>query len=359
MNRRPRVILPLSAITLDWLFAGGRFTRGAFRERALYRWQSYWFERSVRLQRRLSSEPVQLMAPVFVMGLWRSGTTFLHELLSVLPGYGTPRTWHCMNAGSFRIAGPPTRAKAVRRPMDEVMINPWSPQEDEFALLQLGVPTVYRGFLDPSRLTDLACWLDLNVWQALPHEAWSKPWLEFLGWVRAYEEGRLVLKSPSHIFRSSALDQLFLDATYIWIVRDPRETFLSNRKMWSAMFKEYALRDCNPVELDAFLLCALHNAGKALSWALDNWSRKKLIIIEFDDLVTQTLPCIWQLRECLHLGELNEARPILEEFLRQRAGFRRESYEGDAMPSEAKIIFEELASVQARARDSHGPEYIA
>jgi hypothetical protein len=49
--------------------------------------------------------------------------------------------------------------------MDEGYIGTYSPQEDEFAALLLGEPSLYRAFIDPRRIDELTEMLEV----AQPH----------------------------------------------------------------------------------------------------------------------------------------------------------------------------------------------
>lgn len=178
-------VFPLGREALSWVRQGGRPTRIGGMQRFVYRWQSYWFERNLSLQRRLQPISISPLVsdPVFILGLWRSGTTFLHDLLGVCPGMICPVTWQCMNPSTFRLRPPPLAGKTALRPIDGFAIDTFSPQEDEFALLALGVPSVYRGFFDPRRMQELAQWLDPDVWAADSSAGWMAPWREFLAGV--------------------------------------------------------------------------------------------------------------------------------------------------------------------------------
>src|SRR4029078_9519508 len=185
-----------------------------------------------------------------------SGTTLLHGLLGTLGTVLYPATWQCMNASAFRLRRPPQSGRTVRRPMDDVSVDAFSPQEDEFALLALGVPSVYRGFFDPRRLDELAQWLEPDAWTADRPAGWLERWLEFLAGVSgvaARAPSRLLLKSPNHVFRIRALQKAFPNAAYISLVRDATVIFASNREMWTAMFERYALWHWEQRRLDLFL----------------------------------------------------------------------------------------------------------
>src|SRR5438874_13813875 len=45
------------------------------------------------------------LAPIFVLGFWRSGTTFLHELLCCDSRLGFPTTYACLNPSHFLLSG--------------------------------------------------------------------------------------------------------------------------------------------------------------------------------------------------------------------------------------------------------------
>ena len=159
----PPVVLPLGRDALAWVQQGGRPTRAGWSRKLLLQWQSFWFERNLTLQNQLPAALPLHRDPLFILGLWRSGTTYLHDLLGACPGMDYPATWQCMSPASFRLQAPPDKGKEFQRPMDGMTIDNLSPQEDEFALLALGVPSVYRGFFDPRRCRNLSAgWIQMS-----------------------------------------------------------------------------------------------------------------------------------------------------------------------------------------------------
>jgi hypothetical protein len=219
-----------------------------------------------------------------VLGLWRSGTTFLHELLAAHPALCTPRTWQCMAPGSFAIRGQPRTSARVLRPMDSFAIETDSPQEDELAMLMLGAPSLYRGWLDPRRLPELQAGLDPAQWAA----DWPglADWQDFLARVQHLDGGqrRLLLKSPNHSFRMRGLLRLFPAAPCVWIVREPQATWLSNLKMWRAMNDVYGLASIPDGLLEVFLVEALRRAAQALDELRAALPPSQLVVLGLDDL---------------------------------------------------------------------------
>lgn len=269
-------ILPAGRELTDWIRTGGKPERASSSILWLYRWRALWLERSY--QALLNSGPAAAPFPfadgeglVFVQGFWRSGTTLLHEILSELPGCTAPRTWQCMDPSAMLTsAAQPRTNQSVQRPMDEVTISLFSPQEDEFALLALGCPSVYRGFLNPRRLPELGPLTNPSYW-ATESQSWMKVLEAFLAWCRKPDQKRLILKSPNHAFRTFALAEHFPKARFVWILRDPAAVWESNLKMWRAMIERYGLWAVRGRELEEFLELALHAYADLLQamWGKD------------------------------------------------------------------------------------------
>jgi omega-hydroxy-beta-dihydromenaquinone-9 sulfotransferase len=265
---------------VEWIRAGGRPARAIPGLRARLSWSAYWFEHNWRTGVRRLGETRLPDDPVFILGLWRSGTTVLHELLTGSMQSLTPQTWQCLNPSTCFLTGPPRQESSVARPMDRGRISTHGPQEDEFALLLLGEPSLYRAFIDPRRLSECRDYLQHGQLQALPR------WQDFVRGVAAAAapDRPLLLKSPGHTFRLPLLRQLFPRARFVWIARHCGEVFASNLKMWRAMMQRYALWECPPALLEDFLLSSLDACSLALAQCIEELPRESLLWIEFEEL---------------------------------------------------------------------------
>ena len=352
--KSPPGVIPLGADALDWVKRGGAPSRVRWVHRLLYEWQGFWFEKNLALQRRLHPAVPLDSDPIFVLGLWRSGTTFLHDLLSACPGVIYPATWQCMGPSTFRLRRRPSTSRTTLRPMDDLPIDAFSPQEDEFALLALGVPSVYRGFLDPRRLQELAQWLDPEAWDLDRPGDWVAIWREFLEGVADRQPGRLLLKSPGHTFRIRALLNVFPAASYVWVVREPEEVFLSNRKMWASMFRHYAMWDWESSHLDQFLLCALKSATKSLLYATRSLPTERLVVLDFRQLTGDAVRSVDGLSRRLGFSTLQQTRQQLTKIAADRSAYRADSYAGQELPSASSEVIGVLRAAQSAALASHG-----
>ncbi len=280
-----RMLGPASTALVHWLRAGRTHGWSEVGTLMRYRWNRPFFDWNLAMQRKLLPPVPLRQDPAWILGLWRSGTTALHEALMARADLCTPRTWQCMAPATFGITGRPRQSVQRPRPMDDLSIGTESPQEDEFAWLLLGGDSAYRSFIDPSRLTELVHTLEPATWEADPWPA-EQAWRDFLGQVSAQDGGRrrLLLKSPNHTFRARGILRRFPASSLVWITRDPAEIVESNQKMWRSMMALYALRPLPAKALDDFLALALANAAAMLDELCARCSKKQLVVVQQVDL---------------------------------------------------------------------------
>ena len=265
----------------EWVREGGAAARAPLGYGLRLRWHAHWFELNWRTQLERMPRGELPPDPVLIVGLWRSGTTVLHELVSACGGWVTPQTWQCFNPSTCFLTGAPARAAAVKRPMDQGVIASEGPQEDEFALLLLGEPSIYRGLIDPRRLRECGA----ASWSGSGGDL--ERWREFVRGVAAGGAGRrLLLKSPGHTFRIPALRRLFPRARFIWIGRHPGEVLASNVRMWTAMMSVYALWDCPENTVQTFLHEALRACSRVLEQCVAEMTREQMLWVDFEALQT-------------------------------------------------------------------------
>jgi len=224
--------------------------------------------------------------PVFIVGFWRTGSTLLHGRLAAATGWTTPLTWQCFRPASLLLHAP-TRSASVTRPMDQGVISTFSPQEDEFAALLLGEPSLYRNFIDPRRLDEshalLRRWPDSGG----AEPALSCRWEQFVRSVLSLSPGRLLLKSPNHTFRLPWLAARFPNARFIWLTRPKAELLTSNRTLWLTMIARYGLWSASTRALDHLLHQALAIHEDIKDWA-EHALGDRLITVEFRDILNDT-----------------------------------------------------------------------
>ena len=169
------------------------------------------------LRRRASARTELDSPPLFIIGHWRTGTTLLHELLILDPRHTFPTTLPVPGAEPLPADREDLHKRCAlpvpaQRPMDNMAAGWDRPQEDEFALCMLGLPSPYQTIAFPQ---PPAADPDRSTWTACP-AATARRWKRDVSPLPASADfrdpRRLVLKSPPHTARIPVLLELFPDA---------------------------------------------------------------------------------------------------------------------------------------------------
>lgn len=321
-----------------WLAA-----RGAANDGPLSRARAALFETCRRLQGQVAAAKIAPEVTGVVIGLWRSGTTALHELLAEVPGLDAPRTAACFRPASFRLL-PPVRNGRMQRPMDRLVVTPASPQEDEFALLLLGAPSPYRAFLSPMHLRDA---FDEAVADAGQR---AVPILrEFLSVLETQDRHGIVLKSPPHLFRIGHILATWPRARAIYLARDPAEMFWSNMRMWTNMISHYRGLVFPRDQLEAFVARVFAVAAQSLH-ELCRRLDDRLLLVEYEALATDPVASVERILGALDLRPENpdDVRSRLAAAARRLATVPERTR--DPVPQAAAAACDDLASAHDMLR---------
>ena len=270
-------------------------------------------------------------APIFILGHWRSGTTLLHELLVLDRRYTFPTTYECLVPNHFLIsAWFITRLKFLlpaKRPMDD-MVTGWDrPQEDEFALCNMGLPSPYLTMAFPNEPPQYPEYFTLEDVPPADLQRWKDGLEWFLKRVTLRDPKRIILKSPPHTGRVKTLVELFPDARFVHIVRDPYALYGSTIKLWKTLYKFQALQEPKHVGLEEYVFSCFERMYERFERDRELVDPSRFYEIRYEDLVKDPIEQMRQLYDHLALGEFETALPKLEDYFKERQEYRRGTYQ--------------------------------
>ena len=188
-----------------------------------------------KLGEQLKNHPVP-KNPVFIVGHWRTGSTFLHQLMNLDPQFVAPTAFQISVPDSFLVSRKyyepiMTKVMSNKRPMDNVALGFDEPQEDEYALLKLTLDSPLIKLLFPENDEYF-----LNGYEdfiPLDRGKWEKELFNFCRKLDFESGKRIVLKNPFHSMRIPVLKKMFPDARFIHIYRNPYNVIPSTVNLWN------------------------------------------------------------------------------------------------------------------------------
>lgn len=271
--------------------------------------------------------------PIFVIGYWRSGTTWLHNLFMLDQRFAAPAQGDCFMPEFFLttrklIAPIVQRLLPQTRPMDNVNLDLSAAEEDEMGICLSGVVSPYASLLFPNEEPILV----FRPETMSPKDAamWRKKWLGFLRSVQFINPGKqLVLKSPTHSMRIAEVLRHFPNAKFVHIRRDPVRVFLSQREANKAMYSVSALQDTLPVDpnRDETLMDGFVKFHEYLEADIKTIPKDQFTTIRYEDLRQDTVSSMRNIYEALDLGDFSKVEPILKKRLETARPYKTNAFE--------------------------------
>jgi hypothetical protein len=270
-------------------------------------------------------------APLFIIGHWRTGTTLLHEMITLDPRFACPNTYHCLEPNHFLL----TEGLAdtlfrwmlpSHRPMDNMAMGWNRPQEDEFALCMMGQPSPYCTIAFPNHPPQDMAALDVDALPLPQREKWKRAFVGFLKRLTYRDPRRLVLKSPTHSCRIPTLLELFPQAQFLHIVRNPYVVFPSTVKLWQSLFGTHGLQVPRFQGLEEFVFTTFEHMYDRIEEGKKLVPEGNFHEMRYEDLIADPLTEVGKAFSRLRLGKFDELRPKLETFWQMQSGYQTNRY---------------------------------
>jgi omega-hydroxy-beta-dihydromenaquinone-9 sulfotransferase len=270
-------------------------------------------------------------APIFIVGHWRSGTTLLHELMVLDARYTFPTTYQCLVPNHFLVSQWfITKLKFLlpkKRPMDNMVAGWDRPQEDEFALCNMGLPSPYLTMAFPNEPPQCPRYLTMEGLSSDELARWKDGLQWFLKHVTLRNPKRILLKSPPHTGRIKTLLEVFPDAQFIHIVRDPYAVFGSTVKLWKTLYKFQALQKPRYEGLEEYVFSNFERMYAAFERDRALIPPERLFEVRYEDLIGDPVARMQELYAHLKLGEFELLLPKLREYFKDQQDYRTGSYQ--------------------------------
>lgn len=242
--------------------------------------------------KKIQKQEIQ-SGPIFVIGHWRSGTTFLHHLLTRDPQFGFLNNLQAFCPDYFLqqtsiVKSIFNKYLPKNRPVDLVKLGADLPQEDEFALANMISTSCYHGLYFPTQAAYFfENFLQLDGLDNDQYQAWTTRYTRLLKKLTYFWSGKtLVLKNPPHTARIRLLKNLFPQAKFIYLLRHPQEVFKSSEKFFSGLLPQLSLEKQLNTDLETRIKSNYLQLLKTVIHDFDTLSSNEFMAIHYDDLIS-------------------------------------------------------------------------
>lgn len=293
--------------------------------------QTSFFRRVENLRFGSKLESVVVQPPIFVLGHWRSGTTHLHQLLTVDNRFAYPNNYQVLFPHAF-LTTEAINSRMIslfmpkRRPMDNVEWDMRSPQEDEFALCISTFKSPYMRWIMPQFGEKYDRYLTFRGVPEAEIAEWRDALMLLLKKLTLKYQRPLVLKSPPHTARIRLLLEMFPDAKFIHIHREPYTVFQSSRKTFLVNLDFHRLQRMRSDDIDDWIIAQYRRIYDAYFEERSLIPVGQFHEIGFEELEANPLDELRKTYDALNLPDYSRVEPALKQYLESISNYKKNEF---------------------------------
>jgi hypothetical protein len=214
------------------------------------------------------------------------------------------------------------------RVIDNIPLSFDAPQEEEFAVANMSPHSSLHTFTLPGEASHFferyALFCGLSDQDFVE---WTETYLTVLRKATLRAGGkRLILKNPANSGRIKTLLELFPDAKFVHIYRNPYDVFLSTRWVYRTVLPRSQVQEISQDQVDAYVLKFYVQLMQSFLADKAFIPAGNLVEIRFEDLEVAPLDQLRRLYEELSLPGFAEAEPAFRAYVASIADYQKNSY---------------------------------
>lgn len=293
------------------------------------------FFETAKFGRKVENIQIQY-SPIFILGHWRSGTTYLHNVMVQDQNLGyvsTCQTWIPEMFLSSQELGKLITSKVIpkKRPMDNVLLSSDLPQEEEYAIGNVSQYSFYHGFFFPKNIKKYFKNFVLfeGVSEKIKNE-WKNVYIKILKKATLSVHGkRLVIKNPSNTARIKLLLEIFPNAKFIHIYRNPYIVYTSTKHLYAKLLPEFILQDIDEKEIDANILKFYQELMQKFFIDKNLIPQENYVEIKYEYFVGNELAELKRVYEQINLPDFEKAEENFKKYIDSESNYETNKYSYD------------------------------
>lgn len=268
--------------------------------------------------------------PLFILGHWRSGTTFLQNILVNDEQFVSPNLFECRYPHTFLVRRKMfeyklKRQKEETRITDNVKLSLDSPGEEEFAVGIMSLSTPLLSWLFPKNRDYYERFLTFEEASA-ELERWKYWFVHYLKKLTFKYKKQLLLKSPVNTARVKHILEIFPDAKFVHVHRDPYAVFRSSKKMFHTAFTTSAIQKNGFCADDDYVIDHYNRMHDAYFKDISAIPEGNFIDLAFEDLERNPFEEIKKIYGALNLAGFEKAEQAIKQYLESIKNYNKNTY---------------------------------
>jgi hypothetical protein len=213
-----------------------------------------------------------------------------------------------------------------------------SSQEEEFAIANMSTLSNYHLCMFPRNHHKYQKYAYFKNMSENELSEWKQKYLYILKKVTYQQKGkRLLLKSPTNTSRIKQLLELFPNARFVHICRDPYKVYVSTKRLYENFFPVFELQKPIPEEESEETQFDIYeNMYRKYFEEKDLIPEGHLVEVRYEDVIKKPLENVEKIYKELGIEGFERAKPAIEEYIETQKSYKPNKHNID--PRLAKKI---------------------
>ena len=292
--------------------------------------------------------------PIFIIGVWRTGTTFLHYLMTLDEqfGYQTNLLTYLPHAGlnprkfvkKLAVFGLPET-----RPMDNVKLSVEKPGEEEFPIALESQLSFYHLWMFPRRVSYFSKYLTFNDCKESKTRRWKKRYCRLIKKITFANNGKqLLLKNPPNTARIKLIKELLPKAKFVYLYREPYTLFASTIHLYKKLLTNFSYQKWNEEKIRNDILRIFNTIQEEYESSKMALQENELIEIRYNDLINNPLKMLENIYNRLEIRGFEKISEKAQKYIDEQKIYETNKHELE------KRIIEDVNNNWAEYRKKYG-----
>ncbi|MBK9730166.1 MAG: sulfotransferase [Chitinophagaceae bacterium] len=295
-----------------------------------------WIEQLL-YSRKLSRTPMP-ESPVFILGHWRSGTTLLHNVLCKDEQFAFVTTYQSVFVNQFFASRWLFRSlmkwlMPEKRPSDNVLLSPDFPQEEGFALCNINSYSFYNYWYFPHQWKIFYDeYVSRNGMSEKKKQICNRQYKKLIAQsLIEHKRDGFISKNPANTGSIKQVLEMFPNAKFIYIYRNPLMVFQSTLNFFSAVMETLQLQEFTNEEMEEMIFELYEKLIKDYELQKSLIPAHHLIEIRYEEFLKSPVEHLKLIYSTLQLNGFEMALPHFITYLDTQKRFEKNKHEFDKM----------------------------